>query len=197
MKRTVVAVTLLAALLLAVLSSAAPAVLAQSQGTPSLADVARQQRTDPERPHASHVITNDDIAGGAVAVPRANSAGQPAGGSPGQPSSTAPRPTAGSARPATQSNASQLSNAERAQLQKRASDLNRQMQSLQAEINDLEKKRADLRQGNIYGDPNRIQKNEEIRQLSDQIDARKAQFAALRAEMAEIAERNARTSILQ
>jgi molecular chaperone GrpE (heat shock protein) len=205
MKRNVVAGTLLAALLLTVLLVAAPAVFAQSQGAPSLGDVARQQRTDPVRPHAAHVITNEDLEGGTALVPRAQSAEQPAGsagptgGNAGQTSATAPRPNNTAARTAqqTSNNATALNNAEKAQLQKRASELNRQMQSLQSEINDLEKQRTELRAGNIYGDPNRLQKNEEIRQLSDQIDAKKAQFTTMRAEMADIAERVARTSVIQ
>ncbi len=206
MKRNVVAGSLLAALLLTVLLVAAPAVFAQSQGAPSLGDVARQQRTDPERPHAAHVITNEDLeGGGTLTVTPARPIEQPAGGAgqtgsnAGQTSATAPRPNNTAARTAqqTSNNATALNNAEKAQLQKRASELNRQMQSLQSEINDLEKQRTELRAGNIYGDPNRLQKNEEIRQLSDQIDAKKAQFTTMRAEMADIAERVARTSVIQ
>jgi len=76
-------------------------------------------------------------------------------------------------------------------------ELNRNMQTLQAEINDLEKQRTDLRAGNLYGDPTVRRKNEEIRQLGTQIDAKRAELSSIRAELQEMNERAAHTSVLQ
>jgi hypothetical protein len=187
----------LAAPLVVLSSLLALPLSAQSQGTQSLGDAARQQRTDAARTHATHVFTNDDLQNGTSASTQSTAPQS------SLPAANATKPNAQTAKPPTvrpsqtaAGGGGLITADERAKRQQRANELNRTMQSLQSEISDLEKRRTDLRASNLYGDPNRVQKNEAIRQLGTQIDAKRAEYAAARAELQELAERAARTSVL-
>jgi hypothetical protein len=171
---------------------------AQSVGNQSLGDVARQQRGDAPRTHASRVLTNDDLQQPATAPEESSApAAPPTGANAAKPNAQPAKTPAVRTSQTAAGGGGLVTNEERASRQKHAAELTRNMQSLQAEINDLEKQRTDLRAGNLYGDPNRSQKNEEIRQLGTQIDAKRNELSSVRAELQEMNERAARTSVLQ
>lgn len=198
MKRLVLAAPLVVLTSLLALPLAAQSSNAQSVGNQSLGDVARQQRGDAPRIHAARVITNDDLQQPATTPEESSAPATPSTGANGAKPNAQPAKAPAVRTSQTAAGGGGLITAEeRASRQQHAAELTRNMQSLQAEINDLEKQRTDLRAGNLYGDPNRSQKNEEIRQLGTQIDAKRAELSSVRAELQEMNERAARTSVLQ
>jgi septal ring factor EnvC (AmiA/AmiB activator) len=146
----------------------------------SLGDVARQQRDNPNRPKAKHVITNNDLGSSSYVQP-----------SPAEPS------TQPITRPANPANRSQSMDAERALLQRRVAEVNQRVQVLQNELNDLEKHRVSLRSGAIYGDPNRTQKNDEMKALGEQIESKTGELTAARNELTDAIDRANHTSVLK
>lgn len=144
----------------------------------SLGDIARTQRDDPNRPRAKRVITNNDLS----------PADQPA---PAQSEPT----TKPAAKPVDRN---QQAEAERARLQqRRITELGQRVQLLQNELSDLEKQRTSVRSSSVYGDPNRVQKNDEIKSLGDQIDSKNRELAAARNELTEALERANKTTVLK
>jgi septal ring factor EnvC (AmiA/AmiB activator) len=156
---------------------------AQALAAQSLADVARQQREDSNRPKATHVITNDDIGSMTPAAPATDPAAKPGSGTA--------KPAA---KPAT---STQQTDPERAQLQRHVTELSQRVQSLQNELSDLEKQRVYLRTSARYGDPNRIQTNEEINRLGEQIDRKNSELASARNELSEAVDRANKTSVIK
>ena len=143
----------------------------------SLGDVARAQRDDPKHAKSKHVITNDDLPVAQM-----------------QPSPTATISTA-SLKPIDRG---QQVDVERAREQQRhVTELNQRLQLLQNEVNDLDRQRTSVRNSNVYGDPNRIQKNDEIRSLNEQIESKSRELAAARNELTEAMERANRTTVLK
>lgn len=198
MKRMVLAALVVVLSSLLAQPLAAQASSAQSLGNPSLGDVARQQRSDAPRTHATRVLTNDDLQQGTATPEESPSpAAQLTGANAAKPNPQAAKTPAVRTSQTAAGGGGLITAEERASRQKHAAELNRNMQTLQAEINDLEKQRTDLRAGNLYGDPNRSQKNEAIRQLGTQIDAKRAELSSIRAELQEMNERAAHTSVLQ
>lgn len=144
----------------------------------SLGDVARTQRDDPNRPHATRVITNSDLS----AVDEA----------PRAPVTLTSNPTASPIDRARQSDAERTR-----QQQLRIKELGQRVQLLQNELSDLEKQRTSVRSSSVYGDPNRIQKNDEIKSLGDQIESKNRELAAARNELTEALERANKTTVLK
>lgn len=144
----------------------------------SLGDVARMQRDDAKRTQARHVITNDDLSSATQPLP--------------SPPATTPPPLS---KPIDRG---QQADVERAREQQRhIAELNQRLQLLQNEVSDLEKQRTSVRNSNVYGDPNRIQKNDEIRNLSGQIESKSREVAAARNELTEAIERANKATVLK
>jgi uncharacterized small protein (DUF1192 family) len=144
----------------------------------SLGDVARTQRDDPSRPRAKRVITNSDLSPIDQTPP------------------ALPNPTSKpNAKPMDRS---QHADAERAgQQQHRITELSQRVQLLQNEVSDLERQRSSVRSSSVYGDPNRVRKNDEIKSLGDQIESKNRELAAARNELTEALERANKTTVLK
>jgi peptidoglycan hydrolase CwlO-like protein len=162
-------------LLGAVLLLCTGSLLAQSLG-----DVARQQRENTSGPKATHVYTNADLAPGSDG----DSATPPEKPSPGAQHSKA-------------AGTSETDRAMAAMQQRHLYELSQRVQLLESEIRDKESQVSALNHSAVYGDPNRVQQNEEIRRISGEIEETRTQLTSAREELAEEIERARRTSVVK
>jgi len=81
--------------------------------------------------------------------------------------------------------------------QRRIAELNERAQLLAGEVIDLQNRITSLNLSNKYGDPNRLQKNQDMQQLTGELEAKRSQLAALRAELAEENDRARSSSVLK
>ena len=154
----------------------------------SLADVAREQRNDPNHPKASRVYTNSDV--GADSVSDAPSSNVPSS------NTAAPEvKTPSEAKtPKTKAPAQAAVNPERALMQRRVNELAERVQRLRAEIDDLTKQRTALNR-TVYGDPNRAQEKDAAKNLDAQLAAKQGELASATQELNEEIERARRSSV--
>jgi uncharacterized protein involved in exopolysaccharide biosynthesis len=171
---------------IALLLLCAPPLVAQSLG-----DVARAQREDTSRPHATRVITNGDLS--------SQESTRPVSASPNSVATHSENPAASnaSAKSGTKPTTAQASDPERAIHQRRYTETTKRVQQLQAELSDLERHRSDLRNSMIFGDPNRAQKNTQLKELDQQIEFKNRELTSARAELADVAEDASHTSVLK
>ena len=143
----------------------------------SLGDVARAQREEPNHPKAKRVITNADIDSPAAPLP--DQAQQPGAKPVAKPAATRP----------------QAVDSERVLMQQHLNELNQRVQVLQGELTTLENERISLRNSTVYGDPKRVQHNDEFNRLVEQIDAKNKELSAARNELSEALERANKTTV--
>jgi hypothetical protein len=145
----------------------------------SLGDVAREQRKDNDQPKATHVYTNADVTspGGAASKPQ-----KPAQGTP-QAKATAPPKV--------------LPKKELDPVhQRRVAELNQRVQLLASDMLDLQTRITALDRSSKYGDPDRAQKNQEMKQLTDSLGAKGKELAGVRDELLEENERARKSEIV-
>lgn len=136
---------------------------AGSMWAQSLGDIAREQRQNDNQPKAKHVYTNADLS-----APDGDLVVQPV-----RPSHQTPRPKA----PAK----NQADNIH----QRRVAELYQRAQQLESDLRNIQEHMTALARSSIYGDPNRAEKNQEMKQLADNLDAKRRELASVRSELIE------------
>ena len=143
----------------------------------SLGDVAREQRQNDSQPKARHIYTNADLTvlGGDPVIPQEKA------------SKVKPSPKAPSKKQAESIH------------QMRVAELYQRAQQLESDMRDIQQQIATLSRSSIYGDPNRAEKNREMKQLADGLEGKRKELAGVRNELIEENERahNSRFSVLK
>lgn len=146
----------------------------------SLGDVVREQREDTTGPKAKHVFTNADLTSGSdgdLATP---------------PEKPSPR-----VQPLKAPGQSETDRAQAAARQRRVNELSQRVQLLESELRDMGTQLNALNRSAIYGDPNRVQQNQEIRRISGEIEEKRKQLANAHDELAEEVERLQKSSVVK
>jgi flagellar motility protein MotE (MotC chaperone) len=141
----------------------------------SLGDVAREQRQNDNQPKAMHIYTNADLTvpGEGPVIPQEK-------GSKDKPSSNAP----------SKKQAESIH-------QMRVAELYQRSQQLESDMRDIQQQIATLSRSFIYGDPNRAEKNREMKQLADGLEEKRKELAGVRNELIEENERAHASSVLK
>jgi predicted nucleic acid-binding Zn-ribbon protein len=146
----------------------------------SLGDVAREQREDTTGPKAKHVFTNADLASDSA-----------------EDSATSSEKLSPRVQPSKAPGQSETDRAQAATQQRRVNELSQRVQLLESEIRDMGTQLSALNHGAIYGDPNRVQQNQEIRRISGEIEEKRKQLANAHDELAEEVERSRKSSVVK